>query len=96
MITKVQAKVASAAPLRHTGPMRAATCEASFADTAEGTTSIHTPLALAQQPTLIQLSALIDIHAAGTGGVQLKAARTLTHCPSGPRHTATAHTAALI
>lgn len=95
-MTKVQAKVASAAPLRHAGPMRAAACEASFADTAEGTTRVHAPLALAQQPTLIQLSALIDVHATGAGGVQLKAARTLTHCPSWPQHTATAHTTALI
>ena len=61
LMTKVQAKVASAAPLRHAGPMRAAACEASFTDTAEGTTCVHAPLALAQQPTLIQLSALVDV-----------------------------------
>lgn len=47
MITKVLAKAASAAALRHTGPMGAAAGEASFADTTEGTTGVHAPLALA-------------------------------------------------
>lgn len=96
MITEVWAKTASAAPLRHTGPVRAAAGEASFADTAEGTTGVHTPLTLAQQPALVQLSALINVHAAGTGGVQLKAPRTFAYCPSWPWHTAATHTAALI
>lgn len=61
MITDVGAEPASAAALRHTGPMRAATGEASFADTAEGTTGVHAPLALAKQPSLVQFSALIDV-----------------------------------
>lgn len=96
MITEVWAKTASAAPLRHTGPVRAAAGEASFADTAEGATGVHTPLTLAQQPALVQLSALINVHAAGTGGVQLKAPRTFAYCSSWPGHTAATHTAALI
>lgn len=53
--------VPSAAALRHAGPVRAAAREASFADTAEGAAGVHTPLALAQQPPLVQLSALIDV-----------------------------------
>lgn len=61
MITEVWAKTASAAPLRHTGAVRAAAGEASFADTAEGATGVHTPLTLAQQPALVQLSALINV-----------------------------------
>lgn len=95
-ITELWAKAASAAALRHTGPVRATAGEASFADTAEGTTGVHTPLTLAQQPALVQLSALINVHAAGTGGVQLKAPRTLAYRPAWPGHTAAAHTAALI
>lgn len=84
MITKVLAKAASAAALRHTGPMGAAAGEASFADTAEGTTGVHAPLALAQQSALVQLSTLIDVHTAGTGGIQLKATRTFAYCPAWP------------
>lgn len=38
----------SAAALRHAGPVRAAAREASFADTAEGSTGVHAPLALTQ------------------------------------------------
>lgn len=52
---------ASAAALRHTGPVRAAACEASFADAAEGATGVDAPLALAQQTALVQLSALINV-----------------------------------
>ena len=55
------APAASAAALRHTGPVRAATREASFADTTEGTIGVDAPLALAQQTALIQLSALINV-----------------------------------
>lgn len=55
------AKAASAAALRHTGPVRAAAREASFADAAEGAAGVDAPLALAQQPALVQLSALIYV-----------------------------------
>lgn len=51
----------SAAALRHAGPVRAAAREASFADTAEGSTGVHAPLALTQQSPLVQFSALINV-----------------------------------
>lgn len=41
--------------------MWAAACEASFADAAEGAACVHAALTLAQQPTLVQFSALIDV-----------------------------------
>lgn len=61
MITEVWALAVSAAALRHTGPVRAAAREASFADAAEGTAGVHAPLALAQQSALVQFSALINV-----------------------------------
>lgn len=96
MVTEVWTMAVSATALRHTGPVRAAAREASFADAAEGATGVDAPLALAQQTALVQLSALINVHAAGTGGVQLKAPRTLAHRTPWPWHAAAAHTAALI
>lgn len=96
MITEVWALAVSAAALRHTGPVRATAREASFADAAEGTAGVHAPLALAQQSALVQFSALINVHAAGTGGVQLKTPRTLAYRPAWPWHTAATHTTALV
>lgn len=52
---------ASATALGHAGPVRAAAREASFADAAEGAACVHAALALAQQPALVQLPALVDV-----------------------------------
>lgn len=61
VITNVQANGTSAAALGHAGPVLAAAREAGFADAAEGTTRVHAALALAQQPALVQLSALVYV-----------------------------------
>jgi len=87
---------ASAAALGHAGPVRAAAREASFADAAEGAARVHAALALAQQPALVQLSALVDVHAARPRRVELEAARTLAHGAARPGHAAAAHAAALV
>lgn len=86
----------SAEALGHTGPVRAAAREAGFADTAEGTARVHAALTLAQQPALVQLSALVYVHAACAGGVKLEAAGTLAHGATWPRNAAAAHAAALV
>lgn len=54
-------RATSAAALGHAGPVRAAARETGFADAAEGAARVHAALALAQQPALVQLSALIDV-----------------------------------
>ena len=54
-------RITSAAALGHAGPVRAAARETGFADAAEGAARVHAALALAQQPALVQLSALIDV-----------------------------------
>lgn len=87
---------ASAAALGHAGPVRAAAREASFADAAEGAARVHAALALAQQPALVQLPALVDVHTACARGIELEASRTLAHGATGSGHAAATHAATLV
>lgn len=86
----------SAAALGHAGPVLAAAREAGFADAAEGTARVHAALALAQQPALVQLSALVYVNTACSGGVKLETTGTLAHCTAWPWYAATANAAALV